>query len=171
MHQQLWGYKVEWKSVSRGTGRKKVEYHCLKICRLHPSHFQFLIRTHPIISCINYLNTFTEQSPSWEVIITWLIKKCPTPLILRHSKVHYRVHNSPPLVPILSYMNPVHTFPLYFPKIYSCTTSSHLRLGPPSGLYSSGFLTQILYAFVISAISATCPTHHILLACINYAVE
>jgi hypothetical protein len=28
MHQQLWGYKVELKSVSRGTGGKKVEYHC-----------------------------------------------------------------------------------------------------------------------------------------------
>jgi hypothetical protein len=27
MHQQLWGYKVEWKSVSSGTGGKKVEYH------------------------------------------------------------------------------------------------------------------------------------------------
>jgi len=27
MHQQLWGYKVEWKSVSRGTGGKKFEYH------------------------------------------------------------------------------------------------------------------------------------------------
>jgi len=27
MHQQLWGYKVELKSVSRGTGGKKVEYH------------------------------------------------------------------------------------------------------------------------------------------------
>jgi hypothetical protein len=27
MHQQLWGYKVEWRSVSRGTGGKKVEYH------------------------------------------------------------------------------------------------------------------------------------------------
>jgi hypothetical protein len=27
MYQQLWGYKVEWKSVSRGTGGKKVEYH------------------------------------------------------------------------------------------------------------------------------------------------
>jgi hypothetical protein len=27
MHQQLWGYKVEWKSVPRGTGGKKVEYH------------------------------------------------------------------------------------------------------------------------------------------------
>jgi hypothetical protein len=24
MHQQLWGYKVEWKSVSRGTGGKKL---------------------------------------------------------------------------------------------------------------------------------------------------
>jgi hypothetical protein len=30
MHQQLWGYKVEWKSVSRGTGGKKVEYHCFR---------------------------------------------------------------------------------------------------------------------------------------------
>jgi hypothetical protein len=28
MHQQLRGYKVEWKSVSRGTWGKKVEYHC-----------------------------------------------------------------------------------------------------------------------------------------------
>jgi hypothetical protein len=31
MHQQLWGYKVEWKSVSRGTGGKKVEYHCSNV--------------------------------------------------------------------------------------------------------------------------------------------
>jgi hypothetical protein len=30
MHQQFWGYKVEWKSVSRGTGGKKVEYHWSK---------------------------------------------------------------------------------------------------------------------------------------------
>jgi hypothetical protein len=30
LHQQLWGYKVEWRSVSRGTGGKKVEYHCLR---------------------------------------------------------------------------------------------------------------------------------------------
>jgi hypothetical protein len=31
MHQQLWGYKVEWKSVSRGTGGKKVEYHWVRV--------------------------------------------------------------------------------------------------------------------------------------------
>jgi hypothetical protein len=24
MHQQLWGYKVEWKSVSRGMGGKRL---------------------------------------------------------------------------------------------------------------------------------------------------
>jgi hypothetical protein len=36
MHQQLWGYKVEWKSVSRGTGGKRlnttgIELQCGKV--------------------------------------------------------------------------------------------------------------------------------------------
>jgi hypothetical protein len=35
MHQQLWGYKVELKSVSRGTGGKKVEYLCPKAYSVH----------------------------------------------------------------------------------------------------------------------------------------
>jgi hypothetical protein len=41
--------------------------------------------------------------------------------------------------------------------------SSHLRLGLPSGLFPSGFPTDILYAFLVFPIRATCPVHLILL--------
>ena len=39
--------------------------------------------------------------------------------------------------------------------------SSHLRLGLPSGLFHSGFLTKTLYTFLLSPIRATSPAHHI----------
>jgi hypothetical protein len=41
--------------------------------------------------------------------------------------------------------------------------STHLRLGLPSGLYPSGFPTNILYAFLVSPIRPTCSAHLILL--------
>jgi hypothetical protein len=42
-------------------------------------------------------------------------------------------------------------------------SSSHLRLGLPTGLSRSGFPTKILYVFTIAQMPATCPAHLILL--------
>jgi hypothetical protein len=55
--------------------------------------------------CITYL--LTEMSPSWEAANCAATQELPS--ILRNPKVHRRVHKSPPLVPILSQIDPVHT--------------------------------------------------------------
>jgi hypothetical protein len=52
-------------------------------------------------------------------------------------KVHYRIHNSPSPVPILSQLNPVHApIPISLRSIL--ILSSHLRLGLSNGLLPSG---------------------------------
>jgi len=58
-----------------------------------------------------------EQNPSLEADSCAATKEMPC--LLWNSKVRYLIQNSPPLVPILSQIHPIHTFLPYFPKIHS----------------------------------------------------
>jgi hypothetical protein len=61
----------------------------------------------------------------------------------------YRVHINPPLIPILSQINSIHTIPSYLSKIHFNIVHPPTPWFP-SGLLLSGFPTNILYAYLFS---------------------
>jgi len=92
----------------------------------------------------SYVTPWCGVLPEKPTVIQ-LVKK-EIPRLLWNPNFHYRVYMRSPLVSILSQMNPVQTFPSYFPKIH-LILSSHLRLGLPSGLFPSGLPTKFCMRF------------------------
>jgi hypothetical protein len=108
----------------------------------------------------DYLNNSMQQSRRWKADSYSASQDIPR--LLRNTKIHYRVHKSLPLIPILSQMNSVHKFTQYCPKIHS---NIILPSVPMSSAWSLPFRfsDQCFYAFIISPMPATCPVHLILL--------
>lgn len=71
--------------------------------------------------------------------------------ILWNLKMHYRVSGSPSLSPFLSQLHPSDTLYTLF------LLKTHILLGLPS--CSVGFLTKMLYSFLISPTRSTFVTH------------
>jgi hypothetical protein len=137
-----------------------------------PCHIQWDAPTsafrEPTEFTVNTTRKLTLTEPPLIISITswsWAILEKPPveqslkifPAFYRPRKVHYRVHKRPPLVPILSQINPVHALPFILRSILILST--HLRLSLSNGHLHSGSLIHthsftppfVLHALPISS--------------------
>jgi len=85
-----------------------------------------------------------------------------------HRKVHYRLHESPPLAPILSQMHPSRNFPHYFPNIHSMILpSTSLSSKFPLPFSISG---RNINTFLVCAMRAAFTAHLIYIVLITLKI-
>ena len=116
--------KIPWHQLQRRLGLQTLAKR--NICTRHRNRTQ-----PPHDSEINTNTTILNFGNQPHEVESFLKKL----LVLWHSKFHYRVHNSPPVIHIFLQTNPVHAFPTDLRSIL--TLYSHLRLGLPSRLVPS----------------------------------
>ena len=98
--QKTWGFRNTTARLSNLTALETT-VHILSSCH-----------SHGILELTNCLYSAPSFLTSWQVIsqettcISWI------------PKIHYRIHKSPPPVPVLSHINPVYTSPSCFLKIH-----------------------------------------------------
>jgi hypothetical protein len=102
-----------------------------------------------------------------KLIVTQLVKNYPA--FLWNPKVHYGVHTSPPMDPILSQPNPVCPIGPYLPKVHLNVT---LPPTPTSSQWSLAFEPPNQNPVNTSPLPmrATCPAHLILLDLITLTI-
>jgi hypothetical protein len=126
----------------------------------HRDTFTFLLALQKEWSLVFCNNTNSmEQSPYSEANNHSASQEIPH--LSKNPNVHYRVQNSPPLVLILSHMNPVHTFLPYFPNIhYNIILSSSPKPSEWSTPLKFSGQNVVCVSYFSHACYISCPCHH-----------
>jgi hypothetical protein len=118
-------------------------------------HYLCMVHSHRLISMWKYFLT-SKLHEAEEVKSCSATQEITS--ILWGLKVHCRVHNTPPVIPVLKQMNSVHILQSYF--FNTSFFSSQVHLGLFSGMFLLDFSARILYTYLPSNASyAPCPSY------------